>query len=217
MLSAPFRLLACDDHPSIRMALRFAMQRLHPGAEVHETGSGRALLEVLTKPFHFDLLVLDMQLPDVAGLELLRKVKASRPLLPVLVLSADDRPNTIMAALEQGASSYITKTSPEEVLTRSLQAALEGQITLPRNAGAAIDTLAPALPDPLAALSPRQREVLQCLLRGMSTKQISRELNIAEGTAKDHTIAVFRHFNVRSRAMVLVEAQRRGLRFDLPH
>lgn len=204
-----FRLLSCDDHPPIRMALRFTLQRLRPDAQMTEAGSGRALLELLAQPLAFDLLTLDMHLPDIPGLELLQQVKAQRPALPVLVLSADDSPATIMAALEQGASSYVTKTSPEEVLVESLQSAFHGHITLPHGSRPAA-----APPDPLAGLSPRQRQVLQCLLRGMSGKQISRELNITEGTAKDHTIAVFRYLNVRSRTMVLVEAQRRGIRLD---
>lgn len=204
-----FHLLACDDHPPIRTALRFVLQRLNPNAQMTEAGSGHALLERLAEPTYFDLLTLDMQLPDIPGLELLKQAKALRPGLPVLVFSADDNQDTIMTALEHGASSYITKTSPEDVLLQALQTAMRGRITLPHG-----KTTPPPADDPLAGLSPRQRQVLQCLLRGMSGKQISRELNITEGTVKDHTIAVFRHLNVRTRAMVLVEAQRRGIPLD---
>lgn len=216
MSETVFRLLACDDHPPIRMALRLTLQRLHPKADMREVGSGQALLDVLAQPMHFDLLTLDMHLPDMPGLALLQKVKAMRPALPVVVLSADDSADTIMAALDQGATSYITKTSPEEVLIEALRSALSGQISLPRVSAPPAAPPPPAtLADPMAELTPRQREVLQCLLRGMSAKQISRELNISQGTANDHTVAVFRHFHVRSRAMVIVEAQRRGVRLDL--
>lgn len=215
MSETVFRLLACDDHPPIRMALRMTLQRLHPKADMREVGSGQALLDLLAQPLHFDLLTLDMHLPDMSGLDLLQKVKALRPALPVVVLSADDSSDTIMAALEHGATSYITKTSPEEVLIHALQSAFSGQISLPRVSSHPAAPPSPAaLADPIAELTPRQREVLQCLLRGMSAKQISRELNISQGTANDHTVAVFRHLHVRSRAMVIVEAQRRGIRLD---
>ncbi len=214
MTASSFRLLACDDHPPIRMALRMTLQRLHPDADIREVGSGQALLDQLAEPTHYDLLTLDMHLPDMSGLDLIRQAKALRPALPVVVLSADDSSATIMAALEHGATSYITKTSPEEVLIQALQAACSGEIALPRIAAPANDAPAAAAADPLAELTPRQRQVLQCLLRGMSAKQISRELNISQGTATDHTVAVFRHFNVKTRAMVIVEAQRRGVRLD---
>lgn len=208
-----FRLVACDDHPPIRMALRLTLRNLHPGAQMDEAGSGHELLELMAKPLHYDLLTLDVNLPDMPALELLQQVKAMRPALPVLVLSADDDPQTVMTMLEHGASSYITKTSPEDVLIRALESAFHGGITLPRTATAAAPSEQDAH-DALAGLSPRQRQVLQCLLKGMSGKQIAKALDISEGTAKDHTVAIFRHFNVNSRTLVLVEAQRQGIPLD---
>ncbi|MDH5707943.1 MAG: response regulator transcription factor [Hylemonella sp.] len=208
-----FRLVACDDHPPIRMALRLTLRNLHPGAQMHEAGTGHELLALLAKPVHYDLVTLDVNLPDMPALELLQQVKTLRPTLPVLVLSADDDPRTVMTMLEHGASGYITKTSPEDVLIRALESAFHGGITLPHTEAAA-PPCAQDAQQALAGLSPRQRQVLKCLLKGMSGKQIAKSLDISEGTTKDHTVAVFRHLNVNSRTLVLVEAQRRGIPLD---
>lgn len=206
-----FRLLICDDHPAIRTALRLLAREATPGAcEVAECASAEELLALLEQDRAFDFLTLDLQLPGRSGLDVLAQVKQMRPDLPVMVFSADESPERVTEALQAGATSYLFKSASEQVLAEALRAAAAHRSTLPApyvrewNGGSGLDEL---------TLSARQREVLQCLLRGMSAKQIARALGISDGTVKSHTVAVFRALNVSSRAQVVLEAHRRGIPF----
>lgn len=206
-----FRLLICDDHPAIRTALKLLAREAAPGGcEVTECASAEELLLVLARGGAFDFLTLDLQLPGRSGLQVLADIKRLRPELPVMVLSADESPERVTEALQAGATSYMCKSASEQALREALRAAAARLPALPGGFGPAarggkgLDEL---------GLSARQREVLQCLLRGMSAKQIARVLGISDGTVKSHTVAVFRALNVSSRAQVVLEAHRRGIPF----
>jgi DNA-binding NarL/FixJ family response regulator len=214
------RLLICDDHPPIRMAVGHIARELSPGIDILEAGDGAEALALLEQHSDIELILLDLHMPGMSGFDLLSELKHRAPSLPVVVLSSDDTRAAVIDALEHGATGYICKSSPTDLLTKFLEHALNGNVALPtsiasaavaqpgRDAGpapAAIRTLADL------GLPPRQTEVLGCLLRGMSNKQICRELNLAEGTVKNHAIAVFRALNVSSRAQAVIEASRRGL------
>ena len=207
-----FSLLICDDHSPIRTALRLLARNASTGCDVTETSDAQQLLEVLRSRLRFDLLTLDLQLPGRSGLEILGEVKALRPDLPVMVLSADESSDSVAAALEAGASSYLFKSCTESTLFLALRDAAQNRITLP--AGFVAERpLGSRTADGLS-LSARQREVLDCLLRGMSAKQIARFLDLSEGTIKSHTVAVFRSLNVNSRAQAVIEAHRRGISLE---
>ncbi|MBO9512736.1 MAG: response regulator transcription factor [Variovorax sp.] len=202
-----FNLLICDDHPPIRTVVRLLAREAAGGCDVTETGNAPELLDALRGRRPFDLLTLDVQLPGRSGLEVLAEAKTIRPDLPVMMLSADERESSVTAALKAGASSYVFKSSSEHILFEALKHASQHRLSLPEAyAGTAGACAADAL-----ALSARQRDVLDCLLRGMSGKQIARALSISEGTVKSHTVAVFRSLNVNSRAQAVVEAHRRGI------
>ncbi|MCC2674780.1 MAG: LuxR family transcriptional regulator [Ramlibacter sp.] len=206
-----FRLLICDDHPAIRTALRLlARDALPGGCDVIECASAEELLALLEQDRPFDFVTLDLQLPGRSGLDVLAEVKQMRPDLPVMVFSADENPERVTEALQAGATSYLFKSASEQVLTEALRAAAAHRPALP--APYARDWKGTPGADDLP-LSARQREVLQCLLRGMSAKQIARALGISDGTVKSHTVAVFRALNVSSRAQVVLEAHRRGIPF----
>lgn len=208
-----FRLLICDDHPPIRTALRLLAKEAARGAcEVTECASAEELLAILQQGAPYDFLTLDLQLPGRSGLAVLSQVKQLRPSLPVMILSADENPDRVTEALEAGASSYLFKSASEKTLSDALRAAAAHKLSLP---DIYVRSAPPAAPAPGAelGLSARQWEVLQCLLRGMSAKQIARVLGISDGTVKSHTVAVFRALNVSSRAQVVLEAHRRGIPF----
>jgi DNA-binding NarL/FixJ family response regulator len=206
-----FRLLICDDHPPIRTALRLLAREACGGAcEVTECASAEQLAAILQEGRPYDFLTLDLQLPGQSGLQVLAQVKRLRPGLPVMVFSADESAERVTQALQAGASSYLFKTASEKVLSEALRAAAAHQVSLP---DPYVRTLKPHGGSAELPLSARQREVLQCLLHGMSAKQIARALSISDGTVKSHTVAVFRALNVSSRAQVVLEAHRRGIPF----
>ena len=144
-------------------------------------------------------------------LDVLGEVKQLRPTLPVMIFSADESPERVTEALQAGASSYLFKSASEQALREALRAASAHRVSLPGSYVQGAPSTGTGAND--LALSARQWEVLQCLLRGMSAKQIARALGISDGTVKSHTVAVFRALNVSSRAQVVLEAHRRGIPF----
>lgn len=209
-----FRLLICDDHPPIRTALRFLARETSQGeCEITECASSEELLLVIDGGNPFDFLTLDLQLPGRSGMEVLAEVKQLRPTLPVMIFSADESPGRVTEALQAGASSYLFKSASEQVLREALRAASAHRVSLPGSYVQGAPSTGTGTGANDLALSARQWEVLQCLLRGMSAKQIARALGISDGTVKSHTVAVFRALNVSSRAQVVLEAHRRGIPF----
>jgi DNA-binding NarL/FixJ family response regulator len=213
------KLLICDDHPPIRTAVTYIAKEFNQDIEIIEAGSGAEALAVLERHPDIELMLLDLHMPGMGGLDLLSELKHRYSTLPVVVLSSDETRATVIDALERGATGYICKSSPTDLLAKFLEHALKGNIALPTailngpkaeaESGAGLAQTAREGAG-ATALSPRQMEVLDCLLRGMSNKQISRELSLAEGTIKSHTVAVFRALNVTSRAQAVIEASRRG-------
>lgn len=213
------KLLICDDHPPIRTAVTYIAKELNPDIEIIEAGNGVEALAVLERHPDIELMLLDLHMPGMGGLDLLSELKHRYSSLPIVVLSSDETRATVIDALERGATGYICKSSPTDLLAKFLEHALKGNIALPTailNASKTEAASGAGFPQTAkegaaaTGLSPRQMDVLACLLRGMSNKHISRELGLAEGTVKSHTVAVFRALNVTSRAQAVIEASRRG-------
>ena len=208
------KLLICDDHPPIRTAVTYIAREFIGDITVLEAGNGREALALLEQEQGVDLVLLDLHMPGMSGFDLLPELKQRYPTLPVVVLSSDESRATVIDALERGATGYICKSSPTDLLAKFLEHALQGNIVLPTTVAAdePFASNQPATQKPAAlGLSPRQTEVLNCMLRGMSNKQICRELDLAEGTVKNHAVSIFRALNVGNRAQAVIEAGRRGL------
>jgi DNA-binding NarL/FixJ family response regulator len=213
------KLLICDDHPPIRSAVSQIAKQLNQDIVVVEAGTAAEALALLEADPAIELALLDLHMPGTSGLDLLPDLKLRFPSLPVVVLSSDETRATIIDALERGATGYICKSSPTDLLAKFLEHAIGGGIALPT---AIVNQPNPRLADAAGpppatsqgasgiGLSARQADVLACLLRGMSNKQICRDLDLAEGTVKSHVSAIYRALDVSSRAQAVVEASRRG-------
>jgi len=208
-------LMVADDHPLFREAMVGAIAAALPGSRVLEADSLGRAVSLAAAHDELDLLLLDLALPDSDGLAGLSRLRVELPWLPVAILSAEQRRETVLEALDLGAVGYIPKSTPRTDLLAALRQLLEGQVYLPadilrrpplRDDIPADDT--PRLPDVrLAELTAKQREVLNCLSRGESNKHIARELDIAETTVKTHVSAILRKLGVTSRIQAILTAR----------
>jgi len=197
--------LIVDDHPMMLEYLSGAVARAFDGASVHVAPDLEAGLQAAReRPVH--LALLDLGLPGCGGIESLLRFRKQFPDIRVVIVSAVEDQAAIRGALAAGAAGYIPKTANPKLVVSALRLIAEGGTYVPPQALA--DEIG-RTPD--SALTDRQREVMQQLLRGRTIGQIARDLGIAEATAKHHAHAVYAAFGVSSRADFIVTANRRGV------
>lgn len=203
--------LLIDDHALFRDALVLLFEHhLHNFRLLEAESIGRAV-EVAREHGEIALALLDLGLADSQGMASLAALRAALPELTVVVLSADARRETIVAAIDAGAAGFVPKTARGTVLADALRTVLDGGVYLPAEA---LAPAGPGTPDAgvIDALSPRQVQVLQLLLQGKSNKLICRALDLSESTVKTHLLAVFRRLGVNNRTQAVLAAARMGLR-----
>ncbi len=208
----PRNVLVVEDHPLMAEAVALALARLEHKPKVARAGDLESAFQLLASGPQPDLVLLDLGLPGCTGLEALERFRERFPGLGVVVLSGDESGKTILAALDRGAMGYIPKRSSENVLLNAIKLVGAGGIYVPTEALRESPPLAPA---PAAVdLSPRQKEVLGLLLKGLPNKLIARKLDISENTTKVHVSAVLHALGVGTRTQALIAASRLGLRLD---
>jgi DNA-binding NarL/FixJ family response regulator len=203
------RVLIADDHGVIRDGLGRLVEALGDMELVGVAADGEeAVARALERSP--DVVLMDLDMPRVDGIEATRRISAERPGTAVLVLTSfSDRPR-ILGALEAGACGYLLKDSASAEVADGIRAAARGESPLdPRAARTILN--ARAEPDPLEALSPREREVLALLVDGLPNKLIARRLEISEKTVKSHLTHVFRVIGVTDRTQAALWAERQGL------
>lgn len=206
------RVVLADDHRVVRDGLRWMLAG-EPGLEVvGEAAHGGELLELLEE-LPVDLVLLDLRMPEVGGLEALEELRTRFPGARVVVLSMHDEPGYVRRAIELGASGYLLKSVDRQELLRALQAVGEGHAYVQ---GELTDLLLDELAGrpasgPVPSLSPRELEVLRLVAEGCDNRQIGHRLGISEATVKTHLKAVFGHLGVAGRAEAVAVGLRLGL------
>jgi two-component system, NarL family, nitrate/nitrite response regulator NarL len=220
------RTLIVDDHQLFSAGLRLLLTGLMPQVQAQCCANGASALERASQE-PFDLVLLDWQLGGgISGVELIQRMGELLPAARVVVVSGDANPSTVRAAVEAGAVGFVPKESSPDLMTAALSVALNGGVYLPvlalaspANADRASAATTPGAPlrriaDVFQGLSQRQCEVLSCLARGLPNKTIARQLDIAEGTVKQHVNAVFREMGVNSRTEAVYVLARQGVKLD---
>lgn len=212
--------LIVDDHALFREGLKFLLPRLDGALALDEAGNcANALERVAARSY--DLVLLDLNLPGgVQGIAALAALHEAAPSVPLVVLSGEDSAQVVRAAIDAGAMGFIPKSSTPEVLIQALRLVFAGGVYLPP---AVLDShVAPAAaaPVPMArdsapptlGLTPRQMDVLRCVIQGKPNKSIARELDISEGTVKAHLSAVMQALGAHNRTEAVYAAAKLGLR-----
>jgi DNA-binding NarL/FixJ family response regulator len=223
------KILVVDDHPLILEALHHVLRQLDREVEVYDARTGAEGRKLVAAHPETGLLLLDLTLPDVDGLALLSELRHDFPAIPVVVLSASDRREDVLRAIDLGAMGFIPKTSSNQVMLQALRLVLSGGVYLPPAAlvhqeGAEMESSGDSAPDSMGGgtrvtprelgLTGRQAQVLALILQGKPNKVICRELGLAEGTVKIHVAAILRALNVSTRTQAVIEASRLGLHLE---
>ena len=150
-------------------------------------------------------------MPGMQGVQGVRRLQRLAPALKLVVVSGDDDPAVMRAAFAAGAVAFLPKSEPAEVLQQAIRIVLGGGTYMPSQALADLRPGAPAPRPDTAALTPRQLDVLKCLMQGQPNKLIARELGLTEGTVKIHIAAILRALQARNRTEAVVMARNLGL------
>lgn len=196
-------ILLIEDHDLIRAGLVAVLERLRPGQlEIRECGTLRQAIRMYGEsPEEFDLVILDLNLPDTKGLAGLRSFKTHYPTAPVIVLSGSIDDAISAEALSLGASLYIQKTTSIEILGNSIVDQLSGNAV---TSAAPQLTIAPDSPEARKmSLKPREIEVLNLVLQGLSNQEIVAATELKLGTVKNYISVLLTTFNVTSRTRLV--------------
>jgi DNA-binding NarL/FixJ family response regulator len=202
-------ILVVDDHPLVREGLKHLLAGLDNETKVTEAAGADSALQALAGQADLDLVLLDLNLPGRDGLSLLADIGRQAPDLPVVMLSGEQDPALMRAALDAGAAGFIPKSSLSQVIIPALKLVLAGGVYVPPEMlpGRAVEAPNRDAPE----LTPRRREVLAQLVAGKSNKEIAQALQLSEPTVKGHVVAVFRALQVRTRTQAIAAATRLGL------
>lgn len=207
------RFLLVDDYPMMRDGLRLAIQKAFPEAQVRESGDGAdALMQV--EKFRPHMVVLDLNLRDMNGLEVARRIRSMRHSPKILVLATEIDPWTVAQTLEAGVAGYLSKTNAATQLQEAIQTIRRGEVFLCQNAATTVQQgqrqIAAIPPNPMV-LSDREREILKQMTQGETTKAIAFRLQISPKTVETHRIHIMRKLRINNIASLTHYAIQHGL------
>jgi len=218
-MSRMIKVLLADDHVVVRAGTRQLIER-HPDITViGEASTGQEAVQLATdlKP---DVVVMDVRMPGMGGIEATRRVKVAHPDMAVLVLTAHDDDEYVFALLQAGANGYLLKTAEADELVKAIRTVIKGDLVLtPTVAGKVVSqfTSGKTLPDVLSNiehnygdLTEREMDILRLVGKGLTNKEIGRTLYISDRTVQAHLSNIFSKLNVSSRTEAVMYAVRQG-------
>ena len=210
--------LVIDDHPLFRRGMLHILQRIEGDWDTLEAGDCESAQELINDGQEIDLILLDLNLPRMNGSDGLGRFRKLRPDIPIVILSASDDPKIIRRTLDMGAMGFITKSSSDDVMVSALQLVLAGGIYIPNEAlqigSAAVNNPYSKKSFSSLGLTGRQVQVLEYLVRGLSNKEIARDMRLTENTIRGHVSAILKVLDVSNRTEAAYAANERGLKFD---
>jgi DNA-binding NarL/FixJ family response regulator len=217
------KVLIVDDHGLFREGMRLLLERMGDDFEVIEAADCDTAFDLIKLNADLGLVLLDLGLPDMPGLDALSLMRTHHPAIPVVVISAaEDRPS-VLEAINRGAMGFIPKSSDTNLLRNALQLVLAKGVYIPPSVLTSQTDSSEATRKRSAekktqslrelGLSDRQIEVLSLLVQGLPNKLIARKLSLAEPTVKSHVTAALRALNVGNRTQAVLAVGRLGFTF----
>ncbi len=214
----PIRLMIIEDQWMIRDGLA-ALAQIADNIDVVATGADGTEAIALASRHQPDVVLMDIKMPKLNGIEATRRIKESHPTIAVLVLTTFEEDDLIHDAFAAGAVGYLTKDIAAEDLADAIATAAKGIVQLTPGVAARVFPKPSAQrrelddeAETISHLTPREREVLRLLATGATNPEIGRQLHISKGTAKNHVSAILRQLGIKDRTQAAVIASRYDLR-----
>lgn len=210
------RVLIIDDHTLFRDGLQGLLER-HNIEVVASLGDGQEGIR-LAQTLLPDIVLLDMRMPTITGLEVLKNLQANKFEAPVVMLTTSNDERDLVEALRNGAKGYLLKEMEPDDVVAALREIVKGETVVAPNLTQVLarvvkgEPILETEPSPIDDLTPREAEILSLLAEGQSNKVIARNLGISDGTVKLHVKAILRKLNIHSRVEAAVIAVEHGLR-----
>lgn len=200
-------ILVIDDHPLFCEALQMTLHDTLSVARIETTHALAVALDMLRGGLEADVILLDLNLPDVAGLDGLTRLRTAAPGVPVIVVSSMSDDPIITAVLRAGASGFVPKHSARDIFVQAIRTVSDGGIFRPQGYSAPSAEPSrndePTVVERLADLTPQQGRILALVCEGYLNKQIAYELSISETTVKAHVTAILRKLGAQSRTQAV--------------
>ena len=206
--AGPIRLLIVDDHPVVRDGLR-GLFADDPDFQVVGEAANGAEAVARVERVGADVVLMDLRMPEMSGVEAITRLRRTAPGVRVLVLTTYDTDSDVLPAIEAGATGYLLKDAPREELIRAVRAAFAGEAVL--SPAVARRLMGQVGKPPPAALSQRELEVLALIADGATNREAAARLFVSEATVKTHLLHAYVKLGVRDRAAAVAEAYRRRL------
>lgn len=204
------RILIVDDHRLFLDGLRLILDKLDPDAQIIESTTAHGAIDLLEAGDEFDLILMDLQMPDLGGLSILQRTQERGAWLPIVVVSAEESLHVIRAVLEAGALGFIPKSQSSQQMLSALTRILEGDIFVPADIEKELERPVRKSAN-VSGITRRQHHVLRLLAEGYSNRQIATTLVISEHTVKAHVSALFATLGACNRTDCVRVAQQRGM------
>ena len=211
-MAETIRIVVADDHPIVREGLVSVYGRVDGLEVVGQAVDGVEAVDLVER-LEPDVVLMDLKMPRMDGVEAIRQIKKTHPRTEVLVLTTFDSDEYIFQGIEAGARGYLLKDAHREEVVRAVRAVARGESLLQPNVAARLVNRVAGMARHNAedTLSERELEVLRCMARGAANKEIANELIISENTVKTHVASIFQKLGASDRTQAVTTALQRQL------